>query len=141
MSIKDRFFSYFSKFMSPQTLGQILRYLVTGFTAFGIEYGLYVLLLKIWHMHYIVASVLVYALVFWFVFLTNRYWSFKSEGSIKRQLFQYCLLFAFNLVVANVFLMAFLTDTLGVSEYLSPMLKMACMVCWNFLIYKYLIYK
>lgn len=120
---------------------QFLRYLITGFTAFGIEYGLYVLLFRILGFHYITASVIVYSLVFWFSFLVNRYWSFQSKGDIRKQLFQYGLLFLFNLIVSNVFLMYVFIDILGISPYLSPMLKMGCVVCWNFLIYKYIIYR
>jgi len=129
------------KVLAPETIKQIIRYLITGFTAFGIEYALYVMLLKWAELHYILASVIVYALVFWFSFLVNRIWSFKSKGNIKRQFIQYGALFAFNLVVSNIFLMKLFTDVFGISELISPFLKMACVVCWNFLIYKYIIYK
>ena len=130
-----------NKFLSPKTQAQLFRYLVTGFTAFGIEYALYVLLLKGLGWHYITSSVIVYALVFWFSFIVNRIWSFKSSGDMKRQVVQYGLLFFFNLLVANVFLMTLFIDIVGISPLLSPFLKMACVVCWNFLIYKYIIYK
>jgi hypothetical protein len=30
---------------------------------------------------------------------------------------------------------------LGINALISPFIKMACVVCWNFLIYKYIIYK
>ena len=129
------------KVLAPETIKQIIRYLITGFTAFGIEYALYVMLLKWAGLHYILASVIVYALVFWFSFLVNRIWSFKSKGNIKRQFIQYGALFAFNLVVSNIFLMKLFTDVFGISELISPFLKMACVVCWNFLIYKCIIYK
>lgn len=134
-------FNQLKNITQSKVFGQLIRYLVTGFTAFGIEYGLYVILIRFLNIHYIWASVVVYFLVFWFVFFVNRFWSFKSTSDIKRQLLQYGLLFAFNLIVANVFLMAFLTETLGLSQYLSPMIKMAFVVCWNFLFYKYVIYK
>lgn len=127
--------------IGSETRQQLLRYLITGFTAFGIEYALYVLLFRGLGIHYITASTLVYAVVFWFVFLMNRYWSFQSQGDIRKQLLQYGLLFLFNLLVANVLLMYLLTDIFGVSPYFSPILKMGMIVCWNFLIYKYIIYR
>ena len=127
--------------LATPTFKQLSRYLVTGFTAFGIEYGLYILLFKWVGLHYILASVIVYALVFWFSFIINRIWSFKSKGSIKKQFVQYGLLFLFNLVVSNIFLMQLFTDVLGIDPLFSPFLKMACVVCWNFLIYKFIIYK
>lgn len=123
------------------TFKQLTRYLITGFTAFGIEYSLYVWLYKLMGLNYILASVIVYALVFWFSFIINRIWSFKSKGSIKKQFVQYGLLFLFNLVVSNILLMKLFTEVLGIDPLLSPFLKMACVVCWNFLIYKFIIYK
>jgi len=131
----------FHELLKKPVVKQLIRYLITGFTAFGIEYGLYVLLLKWAGLHYIIASVIVYAIVFWFSFIINRIWSFKSSGDIKKQFFQYGLLFCFNLVVSNIFLMQFLTDVIGIDPLISPFLKMAVVVCWNFLIYKYIIYK
>ena len=127
--------------LTKETLAQLSRYLITGFTAFGIEYALYVLLLKGLGWHYVLSSVIVYALVFWFSFIINRIWSFKSKGDMKKQVIQYSLLFFFNLMVANVILMTFFIDIVGISPLVSPFLKMACVVCWNFLIYKYIIYK
>ena len=111
---------------TSKTAQQLMRYLVTGFTAFGIEYGLYVLLYKIVGFDYILASVVVYALVFGFSFMVNRKWSFESTGDIKRQTFLYLMLFLFNLVVSNVFLLKFFTETLGINALISPFLKMAC---------------
>ncbi|HAS72761.1 MAG TPA: GtrA family protein [Clostridiales bacterium UBA8960] len=128
-------------FLNKETLAQLYRYLVTGFTAFGIEYALYVFLLKVLGWHYVLSSVIVYALVFWFSFIINRIWSFKSKGDMRKQVIQYGLLFFFNLVVANVILMTFFIDIVGISPLVSPFLKMACVVCWNFLIYKTIIYK
>lgn len=130
-----------STWLKSETAKQLIKYLITGFTAFGIEYSLYVILYKWVGLYYILASVIVYALVFWFSFFVNRIWSFKSTGDVKKQLFQYGLLFFFNLVVANIFLMQLLTDVIGLSPLISPFLKMAFVVCWNFLIYKYIIYK
>lgn len=127
--------------LKSKTAQQLMRYLVTGFTAFGIEYALYVLLYKVVGFDYILASVVVYALVFGFSFLVNRKWSFESTGDIKRQTVLYLMLFLFNLVVSNVFLLQFFTETLGINALISPFLKMACVVCWNFLAYKYIIYK
>lgn len=120
---------------------QLFRYLVTGFTAFGMEYAFYVLLYKVVGLDYVLASMLVYALIFGFSFMVNRKWSFESTGDIRRQTILYLLLFVFNLVVSNVFLLQFFTETLGISALISPFLKMACVVCWNFLAYKYVIYK
>ena len=133
--------NFITKTLKKPFIQQLIRYLVTGFTAFGIEYAMYVFLLKVVGLHYILASVIVYALVFWFSFIVNRIWSFKSKGNISKQLLQYGLLFSFNLVVSNIFIMKLLTDVIGLDPLISPFIKMAFVVSWNFLIYKYIIYK
>ena len=133
--------NFITKTLKKPFIQQLIRYLVTGFTAFGIEYAMYVFLLKGIGLHYILASVIVYALVFWFYFIVNRIWSFKSKGNISKQLLQYGLLFSFNLVVSNIFIMKLLTDIIGLDPLISPFIKMAFVVSWNFLIYKYIIYK
>ena len=133
--------NFITKTLKKPFVQQLIRYLVTGFTAFGIEYAMYVFLLKVIGLHYILASVIVYALVFWFSFIVNRFWSFKSKGHIGKQLLQYGLLFSFNLVVSNIFIMKLLTDVIGLDPLISPFIKMTFVVSWNFLIYKYIIYK
>lgn len=120
---------------------QIGKYLISGFTAFGIEYSLYLLLISLLDVYYVLASVIVYSIVFWFSFLINRIWTFKSKGPIHHQLFKYSLLFTFNLIFSNIVLMYLLTDFLGISLYLSPFIKMGFVVCWNFLFYKFVIFK
>lgn len=120
---------------------QFAKYILTGLVAFTIEYTLYLILYIKMGFYYITASVIVYAIVFWFSFLVNRYWAFKSKGNIKSQLMLYTLLFAFNLVVSNIAVMYLLTDIIGLSAFVSPFLKTGLVVCWNFFFYKRYIYK
>jgi putative flippase GtrA len=141
MMIRGRIMAKIQALKAKIFTRQFVRYLITGFSAFFMEYGLYLLLVKIMGVQYVLASVLVYCVIFWFVFLMNRKWSFESTSDIKRQLVQYGLLFIFNLVVANIVLMTFFTEILGVNELISPLMKMACIVIWNFWIYKNIIYK
>lgn len=138
---KPNFTKYISDFLTEKSFSQFKRYLITGFTSFAVEYMLYIFLYKKLNFHYIVASSLVYLAIFWFVFLVNRFWSFKSKGNIKKQLLYYCLLFVFNILVSNILLMYLLTDVLGIHPYISQVLKMGAVVSWNFILYKEVIYK
>lgn len=127
--------------LDNRNIRQITRYLITGFTAFGIEYSLYVFLYKFIGLYYILSSFIVYAVVFLFSFFVNRNWSFESEGDVRRQILLYFLLFLFNLFFGNIVLLYFLTEYVGLDPLFSPFIKMGLIVCWNFLIYKYVIYK
>lgn len=112
-----------------------------GGAAFLIEYLSYLVLLKVLRVDYIVAGIVVYSIIFWFVFYLNRSWSFQSDGAVLPQLVKYLLLFAFNNLVGNIWLMRFLTETIGLNPVISPIIKMACIVLWNYFIYKYIIYR
>ncbi len=118
-----------------------IRYILVGGTAFLIEYASYLILLNLLHIDYIVAGIIVYSIIFWFVFYMNRSWSFQSEAAVLPQLIKYLLLFGFNNLVGNIWLMRFLTETLGISPLISPIIKMACIVIWNYFIYKHIIYR
>ncbi len=120
---------------------QFIRYLVIGFATFGIEWTGFALLTSVLKIQYLLASCVVFFIVFWFNFLLNRKWSFKSTQNLKRQIFLYLLLFAFNLIVANIGLMYLLTDVVGIHELLSKVIMMFAVVLWNFVLYKKVIYK
>lgn len=131
----------FSDFFTASSLEQFKRYLATGFFSFGIEYLLFIVLYKILLMEPIPANIIVYASVFWINFLLNRVWSFRSQSSFFRQLKLYFLLFIFNLLIANVFLMYFISHVIGISPLLSKGIVMGFVVSWNFILYKKVIYK
>lgn len=116
------------------------RYLITGFTAFGIEYLLYLLLYRGFGMDYALASVIVYFTVFAVTFIVTRNWTFESDGAIRRQFVMHLALFLFNLVVGSYFLLRFLVG-IGIPATVAPILKMGMITCWNFLLFRYVIYK
>ncbi len=118
-----------------------IRYVVVGGSAFILEYLGYLALHQVIGLSYQLSSVIVYSVLFWFVFLLNRQWSFESTGSVYIQLVKYIALFIFNNLVGNILLMQFLVDGIGISALIAPVLKMAMIVIWNYFIYKYFIYK
>ncbi len=134
---KNRFFG---DMLSRQSIGQFKRYLVTGFLSFGIEYALFNLLFQTAGLWYIWASTIALSVVFWFNFLMNRLWSFKSTTSLKIQLPLYTLLFGFNILATNL-LIYLLSDKAGIHPSLSKLLVMGAVVSWNFILYRKIIYR
>src|SRR5690554_5909652 len=88
---------FFKDKLSENSIGQFKRYIATGFLSFCIEYTLFNILYHIAGLGYIWANTIALTPVFWFNFLMNRYWSFKSKKSLKVQLPLYAILFAFNI--------------------------------------------
>lgn len=142
-SLKDKLINnkFISDFLSASSIKQFKRYLITGFLSFGIEYALFYLIHKILMLEYLIANVIVYALVFWINFLLNRFWSFNSNKNFLRQLKLYFALFIFNLFAANILLMYLLTDIAGINSLISKIFVMGSIVSWNFILYKKVIYK
>ena len=120
------------------TLWNFIKYLIIGGSAFVVEYTLFLLLRMV--LHYILANVIIYTIMFWAVFLANKFINFKSRSNFGKQLSRYTILYFINLVVTNLMLY-------GLSEYfmLDPafgkffVTGAACL--WNFLLYKFVIYK
>ncbi|HHX17239.1 MAG TPA: GtrA family protein [Clostridium sp.] len=164
---KLRKYKFFSDMLTPETFSQMKRYVITGFTGFAIEYFLFNIFNELIFVkfppggytpvkeiaerfmkssfergtyRYLFANAIAYVVAFWVNFLLNRYWSFKSKVNIFKQLRQYSILFIFNLIATSA-LLYFLSDEIGIMPKISKILVMGMVVCWNFILYKKVIYK
>jgi len=131
---------YLKDYITEDIIRQFTRYFIVGITSFTIEYSLFFILYHLYKLHYIIASSSVYLIVFWVNFFLNRLWSFKSDKPLGKQIFKYLLLFIFNLIVPNIFLMYLFTDVIGINALISKVLIMGAVVSWNFILYKKFIY-
>ena len=124
--------------LDKETLWNFIKYLIIGGSAFVVEFTLFLLLRMF--LHYILANIIIYTIMFWAVFLANKFINFKSRGQFARQLSQYTVLFFINLVVTNLMLY-------GLSEYfmldaaIGKFFVTGAACLWNFLLYKFVIYK
>lgn len=151
MSIKEKLMGsrLLKDFMNPETLGQFIRYFIVGIVGFVLEYTLFIVLRDKLGIQELLSNIMVYTVIFWFNFLLNKFWSFKSRNNFKRQLFYYGILFFFNLVVGNVLLFSGIRYLLALWYgedswpvlYLPKILVMFFIVSWNFILYKKVIYK
>jgi putative flippase GtrA len=137
---KSKIKKSFADLVTRNSLAQFGRYAIVGSLSFLFEYSLYFILLQVLHIWFILSNIIVYALIFWFNFIFNRIWSFRSKDDLKKQLLKYTLLFFFNLALTSSVLYL-LTDTIGISPLISKVMVMCLIVPWNFLIYKNVIYR
>jgi len=159
---------YLARFgISKEALSQFIRYIIVGFTTFFVEYSIFYSLMdivfvrypilnygfldsiaySIFHIHYdnttynyLAANTVAYIIVFWFNFLMNRHWSFKSKTDLSRQLKLYACLFLLNLAFTNVALHA-LVEYVKIIPEIAKVLVMGGIVMWNFVIYRKIIYR
>lgn len=127
--------------MRPQReeLGRLLRYIISGGSAALVELLLFALLTGPLHLQPVLSHAAVYTVTFWMSFLLNKFWTFKSRHNFLPQLIKYAVLFAFNLVLTSLVLSAL--TALGLHAIAAKLAVMVLVVCWNFIAYKFFIYK
>lgn len=129
-----------ARFLTPELIGQVIRYLITGFSSAAIEFSLLMLCRDIFHLSIVVSNSIALTIIFWFNYLMNRKWSFKSTVSLKKQLPMYLVLFIFNLGASDL-IMFLLTTKLSLNYLLAKVFAIGAVVTWNFFLYKKVIYK
>lgn len=132
---------FFEDFFTEKSISQFKKYLVTGFTCFGIEWALFMLLSEFVKLDDRIANVIVYVVMFWLVFLVNKFWSFQSKSNMGTQLFYYILLFCFNLIVGNIAIWYVFTRIFRIRPLIAKPLLQGVLTSWNFIAYKKVIYK
>lgn len=79
------------------------------------------------------------AVVLIFIFLLNKYWSFRNRSASCRQIARFLILASFNYLFA-IGAMYLLNRVLGFDYRLVRIASIAAMVSWNFFVYKYWVY-
>ncbi len=131
---------FLARFLTPELIGQAIRYLITGFSSAAIEFSLLFLCKDIFSLSVVVSNTIALTIVFWFNYFMNRKWSFKSTTSLKKQLPMYLVLFIFNLGASDV-IMYLLTSRLSLYYLLAKVFAIAAVMSWNFFLYRKVIYK
>jgi putative flippase GtrA len=119
-----------------------LKYVITGGLAFVSEYSSFLLLFKVLQLHLYLAASVSFIVGLIISFVLNRMWSFRSEEftrSQRQQVGLYLSLAAINLGLTNLFIFA--AVNLGILEEIAKVIAMALVVAWNFLIFKFVIFK
>jgi putative flippase GtrA len=129
-----------SDFLTPASFNQLIRYLITGFCSAAIEISLLYIFKVLLKLALIEANSIALTIVFWFNFLMNRLWSFKSKSSLRKQLLMYGVLFVINLGASDL-IMYLLSTLLHLQYLIAKVFAIGAIVSWNFILYKKIIYK
>ena len=115
------------------------RYLIVGFSSAGIELGLFFLLYEIFNVDVVVSNVIALALATFFNFYMSRVWTFKTSSSLLRMLTLYLLLFTWNQVFSSWTILWLIG--MGAPAMLAKVITMGLIMCWNFVLYRKVIFK
>ena len=122
-----------------KTFFQAIKYLIVGGSSAFIELVLFQLLSAVFAIPLAAANVTAVVVSTVFNFLVNRNVTFKSTSNPLRSLVLYLVLFAFNMTFSTMCIS--LLAAQGVYPLVAKVFTMACIVLWNFVLYKKVIFK
>lgn len=118
---------------------RISKYLVSGFSAFGIDWVVYYVATRALNFPEFGSNVVSVLSGATFAFLANKYWSFGSRANTARQTKRFAALFIFNYVFQQVGFYVSI-NYLNFHDLFAKIILIGLMVSWNFIIYKYWVY-
>lgn len=119
---------------------QFVRYGITGSTTVIINLALLFIFTEFFGLWYMFSAVIAGTACTVFNFLMNRRWSFKSNGTMHRQMVKYLLLLGFNYLY-SLGALYLLVELLHINYLLAQIIVSMVMVSWNFAMFRYVIYK
>jgi len=72
-------------------------------------------------------------------YLLNKSWAFKSKKSSIKSLVLYISLFIFNITFSSQFII--ILSNKGIQSIIAKLISMILITCWNFVLYKKIIFK
>lgn len=134
--------SFIRKALSLVLTRNFIRYLIIGFTTFGMQIGLLYVFTQILAMEKVMGNVFSTLLSVVFNFIMSNYWTFKAgSGAKKKKLGRYLILFTFNYLFDTALAFPLLVNTLNVDQYIAKILITGMIVAWNFFLYKLWVFK
>ena len=124
---------------SSAITGQGIKYLLVGGTSALIEYGGFQLLFLLAGWNVAASNITATVAATVFNFASNRSFTFNSTARPVRSAVLYLVLFccntAFSTVVVDVLVGA------GLSSLIAKLIPMACVTCWNFVLYRKVVFR
>ena len=119
---------------------QFIKYFIVGISGFILSFSLLVFAKEILGISAVVATVVIGIILISFNFLLNKYWSFREKSLPHKQVVRYLILSGFNYLL-SIGSMYLFHDQFGWDYRLVNIGTVAVMVSWNFLLFKYWVYK
>ena len=130
---------------------QFLKYTITGSSSFVLDIATLYLITNYLGVHPAVAVALNQVFILCYVFLMNKYWSFQSKGQTQKQVIRFTILMIWNYIFSvtwmwlwvDVFKISFFFPWLekDIGYLGGRVVSVWVQVSWNFLLYKFWIYK
>lgn len=121
---------------------QVFRYLVSGGTAFIVDFSTLWLLTEVVHLHYLLSSVIANVVGLVITYIFSIFWVFDTR-SVDNRVAEFTIFAAiagFGTLLTTL-LMWFITECIGVQYLLSKVITTLCIAVLNFVLKKQLLFK
>jgi putative flippase GtrA len=119
--------------------GYVWRYLAVGATSAAMEMGLFIVLGEALGVNVRLANIIALATATFYNFMMSRAYTFKGTGNPLRSAALYFMLFIFNQAFSTTAIVLLIGQ--GAPPALAKLATMACIVTWNFVLYRKLVFK
>lgn len=119
---------------------QFAKYFITGISGVVIDMVSLITLKEVFGWRPVIAVIANQAVLLVYIFLMNKYWSFRDHSMPHKQVVRFLILAGFNYFFAVAFMYAG-NHIFGFDYRLVRLFSIALMVSWNFFLYKYWVYK
>lgn len=119
---------------------QLFFYVVIGGSAFVLDMGSLILFKEILNVRPVVTVIFSQIIIINYVFFLNKHFSFQSLGRTRQQMIKFYLLAGWNYLFGIVW-MWILNEGLNWNYLAVRVSGIILAVSWNFLLYKFWVYK
>lgn len=119
---------------------EFIKYTVVGVSGLFLDMGTLILFTERFGFHPVVSVIFNQAVVLSYNFTLNKYWSFRNRALPHRQIVRYGTLMGWNYLFSVGAMYVFHTHV-GFDYRLVRLASIAVMVSWNFLLYKFWVYR
>jgi putative flippase GtrA len=132
----------------PSLIRQSRRYLIVGFSSAAIELALAWILYEALGLRaqigipgatLVLSNAVAIVVATIYNFILSRKWTFSSVSSLPRSATLFLILFVFNQWFSNTVIAALMSA--GAMFILAKIFTMGCIVCWNFFLYRLVVFK
>lgn len=118
---------------------QFIKYTLIGSSGFILDISTLLVLKEILNFTPIWSVVINQLVVVNYIFVLNKFWTFKAKGITSSQAWRFWSLMGWNYIFA-ILIMWIGNSLLGLNYILVRILSIAVVVTWNFWLYKYWVF-
>ena len=135
----DKASSILSSIRASKLFEQGMRYVIVGLSSAAIELLAFFLLFEVFGVFVVASNIAALSLSTAYNFTLSRNWTFKSVSSLPRSMALYLLLFIWNQLFSSWAIVGLID--MGLYAVVAKVITMAIIVCWNFVLYRKVVFK